>query len=141
MEKLYRKIQKGKRTVYEDAGYDSVPDLRPGIWLVEHRPSSRSQTSLIWRVGDLKRPVDVVTHAALQSFQHELTKYLMKLGEEGSSELQEAREMLGGFISKDKPVGYYNISAADLCSLFLRRIALELEQGQKNQLGRPHVSV
>lgn len=131
MEKLYRKVQKGKKIVYENAGYGSVPDLSPGIWLVEHRPGSRSQTSLIWRVGDLKRPVDVVTHAALQSFQYELTQYLMKLGEEDSEELREARELLGGYVSKDKPIGYYNISASDLCSLFLRRIALEIEEEKK----------
>jgi hypothetical protein len=131
MEKLYRKVQKGRKTVYEEAGYGSVPDLSPGIWLVEHRPSSRSQTSLIWRVGDLKRPVDVVTHAALLSFEHELTQYLMKLGEEGSEELQEARELLGGYVSKTQPIGYHNISASDLCGLFLRRIALEVEGGQK----------
>lgn len=129
--KCIAKLKKEKRTFYEEVGYTSVPDLSPGIWLVEHRPNSKSQTSLIWKVGELKRPVDVVTHAALQSFQNELSQYLVKLGQEGSPELDEAREILGGFISKDKPIGYYNISASDLCSLFLRRIALEIEQGEK----------
>ena len=64
--------------------------------------------------------------AALESFNDDLTNYLMKLTEEGSEELKEAKELLGGYMYG--AVGYQNISASDLCSLFLRRIAMECEE-------------
>ena len=123
MEKLYRKV--GKK--YVEAGYGGVPDVSPGIWLVQNNEYSKSQTSLVWRVGDLKRPVDVVTHAALQTMSDKLAQYLMKLSEEGSTELAEAKEQLGGYLHGVP--SFYNISASDLASLFLRRIALEIEEG------------
>ena len=123
MEKLYRKV--GKK--YVDAGYGGVPDLVPGIWLVQNNEYSKSHTSLVWRVGDLKRPVDVVTHAALQTMSDKLAQYLIKLSEEGSTELAEAKEQLGGYLHGVP--SFYNISASDLASLFLRRIALEIEEG------------
>ena len=123
MTELYRKNSKGR---YEKCGLDVGNDLSDGIWLIKTNPHSRSTTSLVWKVGDLKRPVDVVTIAALQTMESKLANYLMKLGEEGSEELKEAREMFGGYLKG--AVGYVNISASDLCSLFLRRIALECEE-------------
>ena len=75
MEKLYRKNSKGR---YESIGYNSIPDLSDGIWLVQSSPSSRSVSSLVWKVGDLKRPVDIVTHASLQAVADDLVSYLMK---------------------------------------------------------------
>ena len=122
MEKLYKKNDKGR---YVECGYDTRHEISDGIWLVQSNPNSRSTTSLLWKVGDLKRPVDVVTIAALESFSDDLTKYLLKLTEEGSEELKEAKGILGGYLHG--AVQYGNISAADLCSLFLRRIASECE--------------
>jgi len=126
MERLYRKVEKGRRTVYEEYGFGGVPDLVEGVWLVQKHKSGGSQTSLIWRVGDLKRPVDVVTHVALMSMEQELVRYLMNLSDVKSEEYKEAKDMLGGYLSHP-PV--YNISASDICSLFLREIAKKLEQG------------
>jgi hypothetical protein len=123
MTELYRKNSKGR---YEKCGFDVENYLSNGIWMIENSPNSRSTTSLVWKVGDLKKPVDVVTIAALQTMESKLVNYLMKLGEEGSEELKEAREMFGGYLKG--AVGYVNISASDLCSLFLRRIALECEE-------------
>lgn len=123
MEKLFRKNSKGR---YEECGYDVRHDMQDGIWLVQSKPGRKSTTSLVWKVGDVKRPVDVVTIAALESFNDDLTNYLMKLTEEGSEELKEAKELLGGYMYG--AVGYQNISASDLCSLFLRRIAMECEE-------------
>lgn len=122
MEKLFKKV--GKK--YVECGYDVKHQMSDGIWMVQNKPSSHSQTSLVWRVGDLKRPVDVVTVAALESFNGELANYLTRLTEESSDELKEAREILGGYLKG--PVSYLNISASDLCSLFLRRIAMECEE-------------
>ncbi len=70
MEKLYRKNSKGR---YEECGYDVRHDMQDGIWMVQSKPNSKSTTSLVWKVGDLKRPVDVVTVAALESFNSDLT--------------------------------------------------------------------
>lgn len=123
MEKLFRRNSKGR---YEECGYDVRHDMQDGIWMVQSKPNSKSTTSLVWKVGDLKRPVDVVTIAALESFTDDLTQYLMKLAEEGSEELKEAKKILGGYMYG--AVGYQNISANDLCSLFLRRIAMECEE-------------
>lgn len=123
MEKLYHKV--GKK--YVETGYGGVPDLVPGIWLVQKNEHSKGQTSLVWRVGDLKRPVDVVTHAALQTMTDKLAQYLIKLGDEGSEEFKQAKEQLGGYLHGTP--SFYNISAGDLASLFLRQIALEIEEG------------
>jgi hypothetical protein len=128
MEKLYRKVQKGKRTVYEPVAYCPNSEITDGVWLVQTQPSSKSITSLFWKVGDIKRPVDVTTHVALQSFERELTNYLMKLCDGNSEEYKEAEKIMGGFLKG--PVSYHNISATDLCTLFLRKIAIELEQNE-----------
>jgi hypothetical protein len=134
MEKLYRKIQKGKRTVYEPVAYCPQSEITDGVWLVQTQPNSRSMTSLFWKVGDIKRPVDVTTHVALQSFERELTSYLMKLCDGNSEEYKEAERITGGYLKG--PVSYHNISASDLCTLFLRKIGTEIEQGEQVDLKR-----
>jgi len=122
MEKLYRKKENGR---YEVASLTYERDLSDGVWLIQNKPYSKSFESLMWKIGDLKRPVDVTTHAALYSFQDDLTKYLMKLTEEDSKELKEAEELLGGYLKG--AISFYNVSASDLCQLFLRQIALNIE--------------
>jgi len=124
MEKLYRKIG----DEYIEAGYDVnlTPD---GIWLVQ----SNSMTSLVWRVGEIKKPADIVTHASLQAMGDKLSSYLLRLSEEDSKEYSEAKEHLGNWCKG--PIGYYNISASDLVSLFLREmgkiIDIEKDRGEK----------
>lgn len=60
MEELYRKKKNGR---YEKVvGYSNT--LQDGIWLVQTKPSSTRISSLMWKVGDLKRVADVTTHAA-----------------------------------------------------------------------------
>lgn len=121
MEKLYRKLENGR---YVEAGY-STPDISDGIWVVQTKPYSRSITSLAWKVGDLKRPVDIVTHASIQSMENELVSYLQKLSESDSKEFKEALKLCGGYLRG--PVNYSNISPTDLVSLFLRQIAIHIE--------------
>ena len=127
MEKLYRKIKKGNRYIYEEYGYGSVPDLVDGIWLIQSGKSYRSQTSLVWKVGDLKRPSDIVTHASLQTMERELCEYLLKLSDEKSEEFKEAKETLGWTFSQ--PI-IYNASISSITTLFIREIAKKLEQGE-----------
>jgi hypothetical protein len=127
METLYRKKGNGR---YEKVmGYtETLPD---GIWLVQNKSSSRSVSSLLWKVGDLKRIADVTTHAALQSYEDDLTNYLMKLTDSNSEEYKEAVEIRGdGWITG--PIGYSNISARDLCILLLRQIAINIERDEAN---------
>ena len=122
METLYIKKANWR---YEEASIGYRDELSDGVWLVQTKPSSRSITSLMWKVGDLKRVADVTTHAALQGFESQLTQYLMKLQDENSDEYKDAVERLGGYLKG--PIAFYNISASDICSLFLRRIAMEIE--------------
>jgi len=122
MEELFRKKENGR---YEKVvGYQET--LSDGIWLIQSKPSSRSISSLIWKVGDLKRIVDVTTHAALQSYEDDLTNYLVKLTDVNSREYKGAVDQLGGWIKG--PIGYTNISARDLAILFLRQVAINIEQ-------------
>jgi hypothetical protein len=126
MEKLYRKKKNGR---YEEViGYTDT--LSDGIWLVQTKPYSRSLTSLVWKVGDTKRLTDVTTHAALQSYEDDLTDYLMKLTDSNSEEYKSAVEQMDGWIKG--PIGYSNISARDLCILFLRQIAINIEEDETN---------
>lgn len=122
MEELYRKKKNGR---YEKVvGYsDTLPD---GIWLVQTKPSSTRISSLIWKVGDLKRVADVTTHAALQSFDDNLTGYLLKLTDVNSEEYKDAVLQLGSWI-KD-PIEFTGISPNDLSILILRQIAINIEQ-------------
>ena len=122
MEELYRKKKNGR---YEKVvGYtDTLPD---GIWLVQTKPSSTRISSLIWKVGDLKRVADVTTHAALQSYDDNLTNYLMKLTDVNSEEYKDAVLQLGSWI-KD-PIDIRGISPNDLSILILRQIAINIEQ-------------
>lgn len=122
METLYRKKENGR---YEKATIEFGERLSDGIWLVQNGKHSRSMSSLVWKVGDLKRVTDVVTHSALYSFEQDLTEYLMNLSKEGSEELKDAENLLGGYLRG--AVEFYNISASDLCHLFLRRIAINIE--------------
>lgn len=119
---MYRKLPSGR---YEYIGYSDIPDLSDGIWLVQHNKSSRSKTSLIWKVGDLKRPVDIVTHASLQAISDDLTRYIMKLSDDQSDEYKEAVDIMGGYIRG--PIHFSNISAHDIVSLLIRQIAIAHE--------------
>ena len=122
MEELYRKK---KNSRYEKVvGYtDTLPD---GIWLVQTKPSSTRISSLIWKIGDLKRVPDVTTNAALQSYDDNLTNYLMKLTDVNSEEYKDAVLQLGSWI-KD-PIEFRGISPNDLSILILRQIAINIEQ-------------
>lgn len=104
-------------------------DMTDGIWMVSSKPGVKSMTSLYWRVGDFKRPVDIVTHAGLQMLEEDLSRYLMKLGDKDSEEFKKAKEICGGWLTE--PVGYCNISASQLVSLFIRKLSEYLEEGEK----------
>lgn len=122
MERLYRKI--GRR--YVEYGFGGIPDISDGIWLVQNNSHSKSQSSLLWKVGDIKRPVDVTAHASIQSMERDITNYLMKLSDVNSIEYNEALEICGGYLRG--PVHFTNISASDIIMLLLRQIAIKCEQ-------------
>ena len=123
MEKVYRKV--GRK--YVEVGYNDVPDLSDGIWLVQSKPSSKSTTSLVWKVGDIKRPVDIVTRAGLYSMSEKLSQYLVKLTDENSDEYMEAKKKYNNWIQG--PIYVSNISAFDLCDLLLSKMGEELDEG------------
>lgn len=122
MEELYRKKKNGR--YQKVVGYSDT--LQDGIWLVQTKPSSTRISSLIWKVGDLKRVADITTHAALQSFDDNLTEYLLKLTDINSEEYKDAVLQLGSWL-KD-PIEFTGISPNDLSILILRQIAINIEQ-------------
>ena len=122
MEELFRKQSNGrykKVIAYRDI-------LQDGIWVIQSNPSSTSISSLVWKVGDLKRIADVTTHAALQSYEDDLTNYLVKLTDVNSQEYKDAVLQLGSWI-KD-PIDFTGISPRDLSILILRQIAINIEK-------------
>ena len=121
MEELYRKKKNGR--YQKVVGYSDT--LQDGIWLVQTKPSSTRISSLIWKVGDLKRVADITTHAALQSFDDNLTEYLLRLTDINSEEYKDAVLQLGSWI-KD-PIDIRGISPNDLSILILRQIAINIE--------------
>jgi hypothetical protein len=122
MEELFRKQSNGrykKVIAYRDI-------LQDGIWVIQSNPSSTSISSLVWKVGDLKRIADVTTHAALQSYEDDLTNYLVKLTDVNSEEYKNAVIQLGNWIKQ--PIDIIGISPRDLSILILRQIAINIEQ-------------
>jgi hypothetical protein len=122
MEELFRKQSNGrykKVIAYRDT-------LQDGIWVIQSNPSSTSISSLVWKVGDLKRIADVTTHAALQSYEDDLTNYLVKLTDVNSEEYKDAVIQLGSWIKQ--PIDFTGISPRDLSILILRQIAINIEQ-------------
>ena len=122
MEELYRKKKNGR--YQKVVGYTNT--LQDGIWLIQTKPSSTRISSLIWKVGDLKRVADVTTHATLQSYDDNLTHYLIKLTDINSEEYKDAVLQLGSWL-KD-PIEFTGISPNDLSILILRQIAINIEQ-------------
>jgi hypothetical protein len=122
MEELYKKKANGrykKVIAYRDT-------LQDGIWVIQSNPLSTSISSLVWKVGDLKRIADVTTHAALQSYEDNLTNYLVKLTDVNSQEYKDAVLQLGIWIKQ--PIDFTGISPRDLSILILRQIAINIEQ-------------
>lgn len=123
MKKLYTKKENGR---YEEYGFAFNREMSDGIWIVQSKPGVVNTSSVVWKIGDLKKPTDVTTHAAIQSMGDDLASYLMKLKNEDSEELKEAKEIMGGYIRGAIQIG--NISVSDLTQLFLRKIALILDK-------------
>ena len=123
MEKLYRKRSNGR---YESIGFNDVPDLTDGIWLVQSKPGWKSSSNLIFRIGDVKGIADITTHAALQAMSNDLALYVSKLQDESSVEYLDAKKLLGSWIRG--PISTNGIAPADLSSLLLRRIAFNLDK-------------
>lgn len=122
MNELYRKKKNGR---YEKV-VGHTDTLQDGIWLVQTKPSSTRISSLIWKVGDLKRIADITTHAALQSYGDNLTNYLVKLTDVNSQEYKDAVIQLGSWLKN--PIEFSGISPNDLSILILRKIAINIEQ-------------
>jgi hypothetical protein len=129
MEKIYKKV--GNR--YVEAGYNS-PDLVDGIWLVQSKEHSKSMTNMVFRVGDLKNPRDVITQGALMSIQDDISSYVVKLTKEDTQEFKDLKNQYKGWVHG--PLGVYNISIGDFVSVILNRIAENLERTEKTEWGR-----
>jgi len=117
MEKLFRKLENGR---YQSVGY-SMPEMYDGIWVVESNGSGKSVTNLAWKVGDIKRPVDVTTHVAIQSMEDVLIDELFHIQRNG----------IDGVCDH---VSIGNVSMSELATHILRALACEIEK-QENEKG------
>ena len=131
-EKLYKKV--GNK--YVEVSVGERYEMTDGIWLVQSGTHSKSVKSLMWKVGDIKRPVDVVTHAALYSLEDKLSKYLLQLNDTSTIEWQDLKKKLQGYLNG--PVGVYNISISDFIGSLLTKMAEDLEMGEKASWDRLH---
>ena len=131
-EKLYKKI--GNK--YVEVSVGERYEMSDGIWLVQSNINTKSASSLMWKVGEIKRPVDVVTHAALYSLEDKLSRYLLKLSDINTDEWQDLKKKLRGYLSG--PVGVYNISVNDFIGSLLTKMSEDLEMGEKASWDRLH---
>lgn len=122
METLYRKIG----TRYEPVGYNGIPDLVDGIWLIQHHKYSKGYRNLIGRLSEVPQIKDIVTKGALVAMTDDLTRYLVKLGKSESEEFKSAQAKLGGAIHGEIHVS--NISPSDFIDLILDEIGKDLEK-------------
>lgn len=133
METAYKKI--GRR--YVPCGiYHHEEFLNNGLWLVQQ--NGKSLTSMMWLVGELKDPANVVNHAALQTLALELAKYIGEIQEEGSS---SNVDLMKNFRTSGSPK-VLGISNWDLAHAILRHIAVLIEPKTKpskttNELNKP----
>jgi hypothetical protein len=82
-------------TIYRKEGHRYVPIawvptdmLTPGIHLVEISPHGRKRSSLDWlcrKVGEVKKPIDIVSLATLCTMSDGLASHIAKLSEENRS--------------------------------------------------------
>lgn len=122
MEKLYRKKENGR---YEEYTYGYNRELSDGIWLVQIKPGVKSFSSLFWKVGDIKRPCDVTTHAAIHAMADDLAQYVMKLKDTDTEEFQKVKKESGGYINR--PLEILNWSVSDLVNSILKQISIKIE--------------
>lgn len=123
MEKLYRKKSNGR---YESVGYN-IPDISDGIWLVQSKPGIKSISSLVWKVGDLKEPVNVVDLASLHTIKDNLINWLNELQKENSETFNKAKDLFKGHITDNPKL--YNISSSDFIDLLLNEIYKNIKNG------------
>jgi len=132
MEQLYKKEKRGKRNVYVPVGYGNVPDLHDGIWLVQKTSFGHSISSMVWKVGDIKPGADVVVHGSLQQYEDEIAKYISNITDEKSEECKNLKKVVGGFLRGVPQIA--NISASDLTSAILRKLATIIDQQNVDKL-------
>ena len=121
METLYRKLENGRYQPVETEIGDRLPD---GLWYIQKKESSRGLMNIVFRVGDITQPKDIINQLALIPLQDKLANYLMKLTEPTSDEAKKAKEQFGGFIMGN--ISILGISMQDLTTLILNKIADEL---------------
>lgn len=133
METAYKKI--GRK--YVPCGiYHHEEFLNNGLWLVQQ--NGKRLTSMMWLVGDLKDPANVVNHASLQTLASDLAKYIGEIQTDGS---QHNVELMKNFRITHSP-RISGISTHDLANAILRHIAVLIEPKTKpskttNELNKP----
>lgn len=107
-------IKKGKK--YVPIGLETSY-LTNGLWLV----NGNTKLNLSYYLGKIEKPINAVSHASMLAMSNEITRYVSKLTEEGSAELEEARK----YLDIKEPIKIYNISIHDLTTLILNKIVNE----------------
>lgn len=131
MEKLYKKIKSGSRARYEEVGYTNIPDITDGIWLIKSDKLGKSYSNLVFKLGEIKNPVDVVTRCSLYSLQNEFMEYLNNIQDEHTDDFIQLRKNCSGYDFNPAIVG---ISMYDFSLAVLNFLGRNLEEGVKFEL-------
>ena len=131
MEKYYRKLSNGR---YEEAGY-SCPDMFDGLYFRQSMRNSTRTTSVNYWLGPNPiEPVDLNSLISIMKMDGDLCKYLQKLTDKDSDELEELRKD-NGFIRG--PLEFYNWSVQDLAVVMLRFLYNKKREMDTKKLDSP----
>lgn len=127
-----------KEQLYKKVGdeYVKVPlrdtfNLPDGIWLLQSENGVKSCDSLIWKLGNPDRIIDIASEASVFTVADDICKYISKLSDTTSEEWIELKKLMGNWING--AIGVYNISINDFVIIVLRKFAENL----KNQKDLP----
>ena len=75
MEEYYRKKKNGR---YELVGYHGMPDLTPGLWLIERNDHGRSYKNLFYRLDDIPDLCEVKDMVLCTMVEEHITNAIVK---------------------------------------------------------------
>jgi uncharacterized protein YaaQ len=79
METLYRKVKRGKKTVYLEANTDFGHSLPDGIWSLTRGVGGSSASNIAMRIAKLPQPVDIPRYISLFQLRDRVIKGMKEI--------------------------------------------------------------